>query len=61
MEEKHKVMSNRRGLNRSSSTTINNLRILDVRMVSISITAKKDTIPEIAGLKKRLFKVMQQQ
>ena len=61
MEGRHKVISNQRGSNRGNNTTINSLRILDDRMVSVSIAARKDTMLEIVGLKKRLFKVMQQQ
>ena len=57
MEGRHEVISNKR--DRGSNTTINSLRILDVRMASVSTAARKDTMPEIAGLKRRLFKVMQ--
>ena len=46
------------GLNRSNSTIINNLRILDVRMASVSTAAKKYTMLEIADIKRRLFKVL---
>ena len=60
MEERHEVISNQRGSNRGNNTTINSLRILDVRMASVSITARKDTMPEIVGLRRRLFKIMQQ-
>ena len=59
IEGRHEVMSYQRGSNRSSNTTINSLRILDVRMASVSTVARNDTMPKIVSLKRRLFKVMQ--
>ena len=58
IDGRHGIMSDQRGSNKSSNATINSLRILDVKMASVSIAARKDTILEIAGLRRRLFKVI---
>ena len=55
MEGRHEAMSNWRDLNKSSNTTINSLRILDIRMASILTMAKKGHYARNCWSKKRII------